>query len=192
MIDLLLKTIEKAVVIDKNEKELIAGLFHEKKYGKGEYFLKEGDVCKYVGFMISGVMRYYINDDGEDKTYGFAKESEFICNNESFLPQLPSRQSIQALEDCNLLVIGYNDLQRFYISFKNGERFGRLVIEQVFIKTLRGFNSFYTDSPEIRYEKFVKEYPDLLQRIPQYYIASYVGVKPQSLSRIRSRNLRRE
>lgn len=192
MITSLLRTIEKAVSVDDAEKELIAELFSEKKYQKGEYFLKEGDVCKYVGFMISGVMRYYINDDGEDKTYGFAKEYEFICNNESFLPQLPSRQNIQALEDCTLLVIGYNDLQRFYTSLKNGERFGRLVIEQVFVKNLQGLNSFYTDSPELRYEKFVKEYPDLLQRIPQYYIASYVGVKPQSLSRIRSRNTNRK
>ncbi len=192
MIDILLQFIEKTVSIDEGEKEFVAELFHEKKFVKGEYFLKEGDVCRYVGFMISGVMRYYINDDGEEKTYGFAKESDFVCNNESFLPQQPSRQIIQALEDCTLLVIGYNDLQKFYTSFKNGERFGRMVIEQVFVKTLQGLNSFYTDSPELRYEKFVKEYPDLLQRIPQYYIASYVGVKPQSLSRIRSRNTRCE
>ena len=192
MIDILLQFIEKTVSIDEGEKEFVAELFHEKKFVKGEYFLKEGDVCRYVGFMISGVMRYYINDDGEEKTYGFAKESDFVCNNESFLPQQPSRQIIQALEDCTLLVIGYNDLQKFYTSFKNGERFGRMVIEQVFVKTLQGLNSFYTDSPELRYEKFVKEYTDLLQRIPQYYIASYVGVKPQSLSRIRSRNTRCE
>jgi len=192
MIEILLHSIEKIVSIDEVEKELVAELFHEKKLAKGEYFLKGGDVCRYVGFMISGVMRYYINDDGEEKTYGFAKESDFVCNNESFLPQRPSRQIIQALEDCTVLVIGYNDLQKFYTSLKNGERFGRMVIEQVFVKTLQGLNSFYTDSPELRYEKFVKEYPDLMQRIPQYYIASYVGVKPQSLSRIRSRNTRRE
>lgn len=192
MIDILLQSIEKTVDIDESEKGLIAELFHEKRISKGAYFLKESDVCRYVGFMISGVMRYYINDDGEEKTYGFAKESDFVCNNESFLPQRPSRQIIQALEDCTLLVIGYNDLQKFYTSLKNGERFGRMVIEQVFVKTLQGLNSFYTDSPELRYEKFVKEYPDLMQRIPQYYIASYIGVKPQSLSRIRSRNTRRE
>ncbi|KMQ65334.1 Crp/Fnr family transcriptional regulator [Chryseobacterium sp. FH2] len=192
MIEILLREIEKAVHVEPHEKGLITGLFHEKKYRKGDYFLKESDVCRHVGFIISGVMRYYINDDGEDKTYGFAKESDFVCNNESFLPQRPSRQIIQALEDCTLLVVGYNDLQTFYTSLKNGERFGRMVIEQVFVKTLRGLNSFYTDSPELRYEKFVKEYPDLLQRIPQYYIASYVGVKPQSLSRIRSRNTSRK
>jgi CRP-like cAMP-binding protein len=190
MIDTLLQTIEKAVPIDQTEKELIARLFREKKYKKGEYFLKEAEVCRQVGFMISGIMRYYINNDGEEKTYGFAKEFDFVCNNESFIPQNPSIQIIQALEDCKLLVISYTDLQTFYTALKNGERYGRLVLEQVFVQTLQGLNSFYTDSPELRYEKFVKEYPDLLQRIPQYYIASFVGVKPQSLSRIRKRNTR--
>ena len=192
MIGKLLELIEKSVEVNQDEKELITRLFHEKKYGKGDFFLNEGDVCRNGGFMVSGVMRYYINDDGEEKTYGFAQESDFICNNESFLPQQPSRQIIQALEDCIVLAIGYDDLQKFYSSLKSGERFGRLVIEQVFVKTLQGLNSFYTDSPELRYEKFIKEYPDLLQRIPQYYIASYVGVKPQSLSRIRSRNLHKK
>lgn len=192
MIDVLLQTIEKAVFINSAEKDLIAKLFREKEYNKGAYFLKEGDTCRQVGFVIKGVLRYYINNDGEEKTYGFAKELDFVCNNESFIPQKPSRQIIQALEDCKLLVISYNDLQVFYARLKNGERFGRIIIEQVFVQTLQGLNSFYTDSPELRYEKFVKDYPDLLQRIPQYHIASFVGVKPQSLSRIRKRNIRRD
>lgn len=192
MIDLLLGTIASTIAIDQSDKDLISRLFREKKYGKGEYFMAEGEVCRQVGFIISGVMQYYINHDGEEKTYGFGKEMDFVCNNESFIPQKPSRQAIQALEDCSLFVISYNDLQLFYAEIRNGERFGRLVIEQVFVQTLRGLNSFYTDSPEIRYEKFIKKYPELVQRIPQYYIASYVGVKPQSLSRIRKRNTQRD
>lgn len=188
MMDILLQVIEKTVGIDAEEKKLIARLFTEKEYQKGEYFLREGAVCRHVGFIIRGIMQYYINTDGEDKTYGFGKELDFVCNNESFIPQKPSVQCIQALENCKLLVISYDNLQLFYQGIKNGERFGRIIIEQVFIQTLQGLNSFYTDSPELRYEKFIKDYPDLLQRIPQYYIASFVGVKPQSLSRIRKRN----
>lgn len=188
MMDILLQLIEKTVGIDAEEKKLIARLFTEKEIRKGEYFLSEGAVCRHVGFIVHGIMRYYINKDGEDKTYGFGKEWDFVCNNESFIPQKPSVQSIQALENCKLLVISYDNLQLFYQGIKNGERFGRIIIEQVFIQTLQGLNSFYTDSPELRYEKFIKDYADLLQRIPQYYIASFVGVKPQSLSRIRKRN----
>jgi len=91
------------------------------------------------------------------------------------------------LEDCELSVISSSDLQQFYQSVAQGERFGRLVIGQVFIQLLQDLSSFYTDTPEYRYEKFVQEHPGLQQRISQYHIASFVGVKPQSLSRIRKR-----
>jgi CRP-like cAMP-binding protein len=185
MIDNLLKVVEQTVHISQVERELIATLFKEKTYKKGSFFLQEGDVCRQIGFISSGLVRYYINNEGEDKTYDFGQENEFVCNYESFVPQQPSRQSIQALEDCTLQIISYNDLQTFYKEVANGNRFGRLVIEQVFIKTLRELNSFYTDSPVRRYEKFILEHPDLQQRVSQYHIASFVGVQPQSLSRIR-------
>lgn len=132
-------------------------------------------------------MRYFINHNGEDKTYAFAQENHFVCNNESFIPQTPSTKNIQALEDCEMLQISHLDLQTFYKSIRQGERFGRLVIEQVFIETLKDLSSFYTDTPEYRYGKFIKQHTDLQQRVSQYHIASYVGVKPQSLSRIRKR-----
>lgn len=175
--------------IDLNPKEIdcIKLLFKEKSIKKGDFFLEDGQVCKYAGFIVKGLIRYYINYNGEDKTYAFAQENNFVCNNESFIPQTPSTKIIQALEDCEILQISYDDLQIFYKSIRQGERFGRLVIEQVFIQTLQDLSSFYTDTPEYRYEKFVKKHPDLQQRISQYHIASYVGVKPQSLSRIRKR-----
>ncbi|HXL55672.1 MAG TPA: hypothetical protein VN958_05410 [Chitinophagaceae bacterium] len=115
------------------------------------------------------------------------KENNFVCNYESFLPQTPSTKIIQALEDCEMLLISFADLQIFYKSIAQGERFGRLVIGQVFIQLLQDLSSFYTDTSEYRYGKFIKEHPNLQQRISQYHIASYVGVKPQSLSRIRKR-----
>jgi CRP-like cAMP-binding protein len=187
MIDYLMKVIEKSIPLNLTEKKLIENLFKEKKYGKGDFFLAEREICKQIGFITKGIMRYYINDDGEDKTYGFSQENDFVCNYESFVPQTPSSQIIQALENCELFVISYDDLQDFYSKVKGGERFGRLVIEQVFIQTSKERNSFYTDPPELRYEKFIRQHPRLQQRLSQYHIASYVGVKPQSLSRIRKR-----
>ncbi|MFX8589563.1 hypothetical protein ABTM20_19345, partial [Acinetobacter baumannii] len=77
------------------------------------------------------------------------------CNYESFIPQTPSQKNIQALEDCEILQISHDDLQQFYKSIGQAERFGRLVIEQVFIQTLHDLSSFYTDSPEDRYERFL-------------------------------------
>lgn len=144
---------------------------------------------KSVGFITKGIVRYYINDDGEEKTFAFSKENEFACNYESFVPKIPSRQIIQALEDSEIWIISYEGLQKFYKEINEGERFGRLVIEQAFIQTSKDRNLFYTALPKARYEKFIRKHPDLQQRLSQYHIASYVGVKPQSLSRIRKKLL---
>jgi len=184
----LIDQIQSIIDLTPSEVDCINVLWKERAIRKGDFFLADGQLCKQVGFVVKGLMRYYINHDGEDKTYAFAQENDFVCNNESFIPQAPSTKIIQALEDCKILQISYDDLQTLYRSIKQGERFGRLVIEQVFIQTLQDLSSFYTDSPEYRYEKFVKKHPDLQQRISQYHIASYVGVKPQSLSRIRRRS----
>lgn len=187
MAEELINSIRSYVDLNSKEVECIKLLWKKKSIKKGDFFLAEGQICKYVGFILNGLVRYYINYDGEDKTYEFAHENNFICNNESFIDQTPSTKIIQALEDCEIMQISYDDLQVFYQSIRHGERFGRLIIEQVFILTLQSLSSFYTDTPEYRYERFVKKHPDLLQRISQYHIASYVGVKPQSLSRIRKR-----
>ncbi|MEY8761252.1 Crp/Fnr family transcriptional regulator [Chryseobacterium tongliaoense] len=187
MTEKLIHSIQSYIDLDSKEIECIKRLWKEKSVKKGDFFLAEGQICKYVGFIVNGLVRYYINYDGEDKTYEFAQENNFICNNESFIPQIPSTKIIQALEDCEIMQISYDDLQVFYQSIRQGERLGRLIIEQVFIQTLQSLSSFYTDTSEYRYERFVKKHPDLLQRISQYHIASYVGVKPQSLSRIRKR-----
>jgi CRP-like cAMP-binding protein len=183
----LISSIKSIIDLTPKEVDHINQLFKKKELKKGDFFLAEGQVCKQVGFIVKGLIRYYINHDGEEKTYAFAEENNFVCNYESFLPQTPSTKIIQALEDCEMLVISLADLQIFYKSIAQGERFGRLVIGQVFIQLLQDLSSFYTDTPEYRYEKFVKEHPGLQQRISQYHIASYVGVKPQSLSRIRRR-----
>src|SRR5205085_5415374 len=134
-------------------------LFKSKSIKKNDFFLAEGQVCKQVGFIIKGLMRYYINDDGEDKTYAFAQEGDFVCNNESFIPQTASTKIIQAVEDCEMLQISFADLQIFYRSINEGERFGRLIIEQVFIQTLQDLSSFYTDTPETRYGRFINQHP---------------------------------
>lgn len=136
----------------------------------------------------AGLVRYYINADGEERTYFFNREGDFVCDYESFLPQSPSQKNIQALEDTLLYLINHHDLQRLYKELKEGERLGRLGIEQVFVNIIQQLSSMYNDSPETRYQRFLEAFADISQRVPQYYIASYVGIKPQSLSRIRKRS----
>lgn len=187
MIDSLLYNIRNLITLSPTERDIVTSLFKEKTYKKGDFFLEEGRICKQAGFVVKGLLRYYINDNGEEKTYAFSQENDFVCNYESFLPQSPSSKIIQALEDCNVLVISHADLQIFYANVREGERFGRIVIESVFLQLLKDVNSFYTETPVLRYERFLKNHADLQQRISQYHIASFVGVKPQSLSRIRKR-----
>jgi CRP-like cAMP-binding protein len=183
----LIDAIKRYVSVSEADEKVIDRLFHKKSFKKGEHLLEAGNVCRYVIFIETGLVRYYINQDGEEKTTYFNKESEFVCDYMSFLPQAPAWQNIQALEDTVVWVISHRDLQQFYKDVANGERFGRLGVEEVFVQAIMQIGSLYADPPDVRYTKFVTTFPHLVQRVPQYYIASYVGVKPQSLSRIRRR-----
>jgi CRP-like cAMP-binding protein len=186
-LELLLNTIRYFIPLSTQDEEIVRKLFHKKTFKKGDHLLEAGNICRNVIFIETGIVRYYINNDGAEETNYFNKEGEFVCDYLSFLPQAPSNVNIQALEDSTVFVINFNDLQQFYKDVEHGERFGRLAIEQVFVNIISQVSSLYTDTPDVRYRKFISNYPDIGQRIPQYYIASYVGIKPQSLSRIRKR-----
>ncbi|MDO3629104.1 Crp/Fnr family transcriptional regulator [Mucilaginibacter sp. BT774] len=185
--DSLLNTIRYFIPLSASDEEIVHRLFHKKVFKKGEHLLQAGSICRYITFIETGLVRYYFNSDGEERTNYFNKEGEFVCVYTSFLPQMPSDINIQALEDTTLFVISFNDIQQFYREVEHGERFGRLAVEQVYLDAINQIGSLYTDPPEVRYSKFLSNFRDIAQRIPQYYIASYVGIKPQSLSRIRKR-----
>lgn len=183
----LLNAIRYYITLSGKDEDIIRGLFHKKSFKKGDHLLEAGNICRFLIFIETGLVRYYINNDGNEQTNYFNKEGEFVCNYLSFLPQTPSYVNIQALEDTSVFMINFNDLQLFYATVEHGERFGRLGIEQVFVSVITQIASLYTDPPDVRYQKFLANFSDIGQRVPQYYIASYVGIQPQSLSRIRKR-----
>ncbi|WP_121809272.1 Crp/Fnr family transcriptional regulator [Mucilaginibacter kameinonensis] len=183
----LIDRLRQIIHLSDDEAYLIKQIFSERSIKKGDFFLREGHVCRSVALMEKGLVRYYMNEDGNEGTYYFGREGDFVCDYESFLPQVPSNKNIQALEDTLFYVVSYDGLQQIYREVGEGERLGRLGIEQVFVSVLQQLSSFYKDSPEIRYQRFLKTFADINQRVPQYYIASYVGIKPQSLSRVRKR-----
>ena len=185
--DLLIQTIRKYIPFSSADEAVAQRLFVQKRYKKGDHLLAEGEICRHIFFIESGLVRYYLNKDGEERTSYFNKEGEFVCLYTSFLPQTPSTTNIQALEDCSVWMISFEGIQHFYKEVEHGERFGRMALETVFLSAIAQIASFYTDTPEMRYQQFLLDYPAIVQRIPQYHIASYVGVKPQSLSRIRKR-----
>jgi CRP-like cAMP-binding protein len=186
-VDLLIQAIRNYVPFSPADEAVARKLFHRKEYKKGKHLLIAGEICRHLIFIESGLVRYYLTKDGEDRTNYFNKEGDFVCYYPSFLPQKPSVVSIQALEECVVWQISFDGLQQFYKEVEYGERFGRLGIEAVFVQVSAQIDSIYTDTPELRYRNFLHDYHAIVQRVPQYYIASYVGVKPQSLSRIRKR-----
>jgi CRP-like cAMP-binding protein len=185
--DLLLKTIQQYIPLSSDDETIIRALFGEQKLRKGEHLLNEGYICKNIFFIEKGLVRYYARIDGEEITSYFNKEGEFVCDYASFLPQQPSLINIQVLEASTVYTISHANMQLFYQQVRHGERFGRLAIEEVFVSAINQISSLYIDSPELRYQTFLDKFADIGQRIQQYHIASYVGIKPQSLSRIRKR-----
>ncbi len=155
-----------------------------------QYLVQSGEICQSVYFILEGCVRVAIeNQQGEDVTCFFASEGQFVANYESFLTGKSSPYSLQCLEPCRLLAIDRKGLQELYDLNEYGERAGRLIAENLFVDATERLTSFYMDTPEQRYQQFLIDYPGLSQRIPQHYIAAYIGVRPQSLSRIKRRAL---
>lgn len=183
----LLQILQHITPLDEEEKLLIQQCFIPKHLTKGSFFLNAGAVNKHIGFITKGLMRYFVYKNEVEATFIFSKETDFIADYQSFNSKLPSIQNIQAIEDCELLVIDFDSLQRIFTTTRNGNLLGRIVIEQRFDIMVAQLLSIYLHNPEERYKHFIATYADLAQRIPQYMIASYVGVQPESLSRIRRR-----
>lgn len=173
--------------LDEDEVRLIKSSFKPLSIKKGDYFLKSGEVNKYIGFIKNGLVRYFVYKNDEEATFEFTKEGEFIADYQSFTTNRPSVQNIQAIEDCDLLVINFSDVNHIFNNTSHGNLLGRIVIEHRFDIMVSQLLSIYMQNQEERYRQFVSSYADLTQRIPQYLIASYVGIRPESLSRIRRR-----
>ena len=183
----LLKLLNQITVLKEEEIKLVESSFKPLSLKKGDYFLQAGEINRHVGFLQKGLVRYFVYKDGEESTFEFTKEGEFVADYQSFRNNTTSVQNIQAIEDCEMLIINKADLQSIFDSTKNGNLLGRHIIEHRFDVMVNQLLAIYMQNHEERYKNFMSHYADLSQRIPQYLIASYVGVKAPSLSRIRRR-----
>lgn len=170
------------------EEELLAKSFHFETVKAKEFLQAQGEVCNKLFYLISGMVRAGVQtEDGDDATIYFQGENNFVSDYESFLKERPSEFFIQAIDNLEVLSISKANLLQIYSSTANGDRLGRLITEKAFIITNQRLVSFYTQSAEERYRKLMESVPELLNRVPQNYIASFIGVKPQSFSRIKRR-----
>jgi len=173
--------------VDAEALELFCSKLLPKHLSKKEYLVRQGETCRHIAFINEGLMRLYYDIEGEEYVRQFHFERSFCSEYQSFLTEKPAQMSLQALEDCELLIMSHTDLHALFRLSKEFERIGRVLAEQSFIFVSQRFASMLLESPEERYQILVRERPKVVQRVPQYMIASYLGITPEALSRIRKR-----
>ncbi len=179
--------ISRILPIDGKNLNIFLSKFTPESLKKGDYFIKEGQISRKVGFIIKGSMLCSYNKNGEQVIDEFSLDKEFITDYNSFLTNTPADKDVICLEDTELMVISYKDLQELYAMDSAFEKAGRLIAETLFMSWQLKAKSLMLDDAEERYLKLITRRPDLPQRVPQYLTASYLGVKPETLSRIRKK-----
>lgn len=184
----LIDALKAIVPISEEETNWIRQNFSKVHFPARSILVSEGEVNKTLYFVVKGCARIGINcPNGEDISCYFAQEGEWISIHESFLSGQPSEYFIQTLEDCELLAIDRMGVEEMYNHLEHGNLMGRRLMEGLFISTVQRLTDFYKLNPEQRFQNFLVQHPNLANRIPQNCLASYIGVKPQSLSRIKRR-----
>lgn len=161
--------------------------FKIRKYRKGDFILNEGETERFLSIVIAGCTRHFILVKGEEKSFDFSFQHEFNCSYSSFIQQNPSNFYIEALDECILASLPYTFLEQLYAQYPESNKFGRTAVEQYYIWREQREISLLTDSASERYEKLMEKYPVYLEQVPLKYLASYLNVKPESLSRIRKK-----
>ncbi|WP_442591769.1 Crp/Fnr family transcriptional regulator [Pedobacter sp. AW31-3R] len=163
----------------------------KRKILKGDFYNKQNVVCKDLGIVIRGIFRVYYYDEttNEEKNIFFFSENQFIVSFRSFIYQFPCKYYIEALEDAEILYIPYQDLQQLYDQSKEWQKFGRLLAEHFFNQSQGRTEDLLFLSHEARYLNLVEMHANILNRVQSYHIASFLGIKNPSLSRIRKRLL---
>lgn len=175
-------------ILSLNEQELLTfcNAFESRRLNKNEFFLKEGQICNFVGLVNSGVLIYFKNvDNGDEITTDFAFEGDWVTNNESRLKNTPSTINIRAIEDTEIFVISQQNLDELYIHVPKIERLGRILTEQAYLKIVEQTIELQVLPAKERYENLLKKHPEIFQKVQLYHIANYLGIAPKSLSRIR-------
>lgn len=153
---------------------------------KGGALLKDGERCRHLFYIQKGLLRGYYYENGRDTTNWFAQEGEFATCFYAFIAKEPSFEMIQALEDCELMRLPYDALQNLYIAYPETERIGRLIIENYYTRLEERLLGIRLKTAKERYQHFIDTKPSLLQRATLGQVAAYLGITPETLSRIRA------
>ena len=186
MFEQLFHSINQKISLPAQELERIKPFFIPKKLRKRQYLLQEGDVCKYTTFVEKGALRSYsLHEKGNEHVIQFALEGWWVGDMYSFLTGEPSMYNIDALEEAELLLLTPAANEAMLAAVPAMEKYFRLLLQNNMIAMQRRLVASLSLSAEEKYTRLVNSYPDIIQRVPQHMIASYLGITPETLSRIR-------
>lgn len=179
--------LSKFIALTNEEKNVLVPLLKYRTYSKGQYIVQQGDICLVDSFVIKGCARtYHLDSQGQEHVVRFAIENWWTADMGSFINNTPADYNVQCLEKTEVFQFSYDTLQKIFDLIPKFERFFRIIIQNAFVASeKRIVRNFSLDAKE-RYLIFSKLYPQLEQRVPQYMIASYLGITKQYLSEIRS------
>ena len=183
----LIKYISQFISLEEEEAKVLADHNPVRTFKKGTNLLREGEIADTCWFVLKGCVRQYHIIDGSEKTTFFYTENQFIAPTSSYEKQIPSDYFLSCVEDTIASVTDLSTIPEMFNKYPKFESLSLIFMEQDNSRTKDSFATFKTSSPEDRYLHLLETRPDLLNRVPQHHIASYIGVTPESLSRIRKR-----
>ncbi|CAA0143916.1 Crp/Fnr family transcriptional regulator [Tenacibaculum maritimum] len=183
------KYLEKTISIEDSDWNFFTSKLEKRTFRKKTKLLEVGEIENHISFLGKGIVRFLIpkEDQAKEITFGFCFENEFVSAYDSFLTRKPSLYSLETLTEVSMWSISYKDLQEVYYQTKIGNTLGRLSSERLFLIKSKREQSLLNETAEERYLNLFEERPNLIEKIPLKYIASYIGVTAQALSRIRKR-----
>lgn len=184
--ELLLKNIEKHIALSAADKKLLSETFHVKKLKRKQFLLEAGDIARFTYFVTKGCLRTYFTDkDGEEHVLGFSIEDWWAGDIAGFTKEEPSIFSIDALEDSEVLFTDRSGMEKLYVAIPQLEKYFRIIFQNALAAQFQRINYTNSFTAEERYVAFQKKYPQFDRRIPQKYLASYLGITPEFLSKLK-------
>jgi CRP-like cAMP-binding protein len=184
---------EKMLPLSNEEKQLVTRLFKPRLYRKKQYVLQEGDPCHQFNFVVRGCLRMYkIDEKGDKHIIQFAAENWWLIDLDSFHGKKPSELNIDALEDTMVLQISWENLIQLYDQAPKFHRIFRVLIENSFVSLQKRLLQTISSSAEERYLSFMQTYSHLINRLPQTQVASFLGITPEFLSRLRNKQAKQK